>query len=214
MCGSTRSWRRRRWTPSPLPASRRRIRKAEPGTASAPPPTRPSSPALHAHFKAGLRECARRDVVTSHAAFGYLTRRYRLHQVPVLGIAAPESEPEPRRLARLVRFVRKAERAAHFLRDPGEPEARRDPGAGGRCEDARAQPEEAAPGRGGGGQGLSRPHAREPRAISGRRSSACEAPAALPLLLLAVAGAVGGGANAEITVVGCLLAAEAWTRLR
>ena len=37
---------------------------------------------------------------------------------------------------------------------------------------------------------------------------------ALSFLLLAVAGAVGGGANAEITVVGCLLAAEAWTRLR
>jgi hypothetical protein len=37
---------------------------------------------------------------------------------------------------------------------------------------------------------------------------------ALPLLLLAVAGGVGGGANAEITVVGWLLAAEAWTRLR
>ena len=37
---------------------------------------------------------------------------------------------------------------------------------------------------------------------------------ALSLLLLAVAGGVGGGVNAEITVVGCLLAAEAWTWLR
>ena len=57
--------------------------------------------------EAGLRECARRDVVTSHAAFTYLARRYRLEQVPVLGIA-PESEPSPADLARLVRFARKA----------------------------------------------------------------------------------------------------------
>ena len=64
--------------------------------------------ALHADFEAGLRECARRDVVTSHAAFAYLTRRYRLNQVPVLGIA-PESEPSPADLARLVRFARKAD---------------------------------------------------------------------------------------------------------
>jgi len=63
--------------------------------------------ALHADFEAGLRECARRDVVTSHAAFAYLTRRYRLNQVPVLGIA-PESEPSPADLARLVRFARQA----------------------------------------------------------------------------------------------------------
>jgi zinc transport system substrate-binding protein len=63
--------------------------------------------ALHADFEAGLRECARRDVVTSHAAFAYLTRRFRLNQVPVLGIA-PESEPSPADLARLVRFARKA----------------------------------------------------------------------------------------------------------
>ncbi len=63
--------------------------------------------ALHADFETGLKECARRDVVTSHAAFGYLTRRYRLNQVPVLGIA-PEAEPSPADLARLVRFARKA----------------------------------------------------------------------------------------------------------
>jgi len=63
--------------------------------------------ALHAEFEAGLRECARRDVVTSHAAFTYLARRYRLNQVPVLGIA-PETEPSPADLARLVRFARRA----------------------------------------------------------------------------------------------------------
>jgi zinc transport system substrate-binding protein len=63
--------------------------------------------ALHGDFEVGLRECVRRDVVTSHTAFTYLARRYRLNQVPVLGIA-PESEPSPADLARLVRFARKA----------------------------------------------------------------------------------------------------------
>ena len=46
-------------------------------------------------------------MVTSHAAFTYLARRYGLTQVPVLGIAS-ESEPSPADLARLVRFARKA----------------------------------------------------------------------------------------------------------
>jgi zinc transport system substrate-binding protein len=60
---------------------------------------------LHDAFTAGLARCARREVVTSHAAFGYLTTRYGLIQVPVMGIA-PESEPSPADLARLVRFAR------------------------------------------------------------------------------------------------------------
>jgi zinc transport system substrate-binding protein len=62
--------------------------------------------ALHESFVAGLKSCERRDVVTSHAAFGYLTARYGLRQVPVMGLA-PESEPSPADLARLIRFARK-----------------------------------------------------------------------------------------------------------
>ena len=33
---------------------------------------------LDAEFRAGLRTCARRQIVTSHAAFGYLAERYGL----------------------------------------------------------------------------------------------------------------------------------------
>jgi len=61
--------------------------------------------ALDDAFKAGLASCARREVVTSHAAFGYLTRRYGLEQVPVVGVAL-SAEPSPADLARLVRFAR------------------------------------------------------------------------------------------------------------
>lgn len=60
---------------------------------------------LNDRFEAGLRDCARREIVVSHAAFGYLARRYRLEQVPVMGLA-PESEPSPAALAAIARLAR------------------------------------------------------------------------------------------------------------
>jgi zinc transport system substrate-binding protein len=62
--------------------------------------------ALHAEFERGLAECARRDIVVSHAAFGYMAKRYHLTQVPVMGLA-PEAEPSPAELARIVRFAKR-----------------------------------------------------------------------------------------------------------
>ena len=63
--------------------------------------------ALDRDYRRGLSDCARRTVVTSHAAFGYLAARYGLRQVPLLGLA-PETEPTPRELARLVGTVRRS----------------------------------------------------------------------------------------------------------
>jgi len=62
--------------------------------------------ALDQAFTAGLADCARREVVTSHAAFAYLAQRYRLTQVPVMGIS-PEAEPNPADLAAIVRTARR-----------------------------------------------------------------------------------------------------------
>lgn len=56
-------------------------------------------------YRLGLADCRRRTLVTSHAAFGYLAARYGLRQVPLLGLA-PEAEPTPKELARLVRTIR------------------------------------------------------------------------------------------------------------
>ena len=70
--------------------------------------------ALDGRFAAGLRDCVRREVVVSHAAFGYLTRRYRLEQVPVMGLA-PESEPSPAALAAIVRLARRRKVEAVFF---------------------------------------------------------------------------------------------------
>ena len=57
-------------------------------------------------FAAGLRDCASRDMFTSHTAFTYLARRYRLTQVPVMGLA-PESEPSPAELAAIAGLARR-----------------------------------------------------------------------------------------------------------
>jgi zinc transport system substrate-binding protein len=46
----------------------------------------------------GLKTCARREFITSHAAFGYLARRYQLEQIAVSGLS-PETEPSPARIA-------------------------------------------------------------------------------------------------------------------
>jgi len=70
--------------------------------------------ALDERFATGLRNCARRDVVVSHAAFGYLTRRYHLEQVPVMGLA-PEAEPSPAALAAIVRLARQRKVEAVFF---------------------------------------------------------------------------------------------------
>lgn len=59
---------------------------------------------LDAAFQQGLASCERRQIVTSHAAFGYLAKRYGLEQIPLTGIT-PEAEPSPRDLERLVREV-------------------------------------------------------------------------------------------------------------
>jgi zinc transport system substrate-binding protein len=61
--------------------------------------------ALDAEFERGLAHCVRRDLVTSHAAFGYLARRYGLRQVSLEGLI-PGAEPSPAELDRVARLVR------------------------------------------------------------------------------------------------------------
>lgn len=61
---------------------------------------------LDQQFRQGLRHCARRVIVTSHAAFGYLAARYGLVQEPIAGLS-PEAEPDPKRIAELADLVRR-----------------------------------------------------------------------------------------------------------
>jgi zinc transport system substrate-binding protein len=62
--------------------------------------------ALDAEFRTGLRGCARKEIVTGHAAFGYLAQRYGLTQVGVSGLD-PQAEPSPKRIADLTALVRR-----------------------------------------------------------------------------------------------------------
>jgi len=59
---------------------------------------------LHQEFTTGLATCKRRDIITSHAAFAYLAKRYTLNMIPISGIS-PEEEPTPSRLAEIATFV-------------------------------------------------------------------------------------------------------------
>jgi zinc transport system substrate-binding protein len=59
---------------------------------------------LDREFHAGLANCVRRELVTSHAAFGYLAQRYGLRQISVEGLS-PEAEPAPQELARVIARV-------------------------------------------------------------------------------------------------------------
>lgn len=66
--------------------------------------------ALDTDFSAGLAHCASPDLVTSHAAFGYLSRRYGLTQRGITGLR-PEDEPPPGAVAKIADFVK-----AHHVR--------------------------------------------------------------------------------------------------
>ncbi|WP_173084193.1 metal ABC transporter substrate-binding protein [Phytohabitans rumicis] len=53
---------------------------------------------LDKEYAEGLKTCQRREIVTSHSAFGYLAERYNLEQIGITGLT-PEAEPSPQRLA-------------------------------------------------------------------------------------------------------------------
>lgn len=61
---------------------------------------------LDAEFKQALGSCEKKQIVTTHAAFGYLTDRYGLEQVSLSGLS-PEYEPSPKEFAEIAEFARK-----------------------------------------------------------------------------------------------------------
>jgi zinc transport system substrate-binding protein len=69
---------------------------------------------LDGEYRRGLAHCARREIVTSHAAFGYLSLRYDLRQVPLEGLT-PEAEPSAKAVERLVGEVRRTHATTVFF---------------------------------------------------------------------------------------------------
>jgi zinc transport system substrate-binding protein len=92
--------------PMRLAAITRRVAAAL-GDRAAAAPAVEKLDALDARFRTGLADCKRRELVTSHAAFGYLADAYGLRQVALTGLS-PEAEPSPRALERLVREVERS----------------------------------------------------------------------------------------------------------
>lgn len=62
--------------------------------------------ALDASYRTGLAHCIRKDIVTSHAAFGYLAQEYGLQQVAIAGLS-PDEEPSVKQLSDVADIVRK-----------------------------------------------------------------------------------------------------------
>ncbi len=60
---------------------------------------------LDGEFRTGLAQCHTRELVTGHAAFGYLAERYGLHQEGVAGVS-PDIEPDAATLRDLSTHVR------------------------------------------------------------------------------------------------------------
>jgi zinc transport system substrate-binding protein len=69
---------------------------------------------LDSEYRQGLRDCKRHEIVTSHAAFGYLAARYGLEQVSITGLA-PEAEPTPQQLAHVIQIVRRTHATTVFF---------------------------------------------------------------------------------------------------
>jgi zinc transport system substrate-binding protein len=59
---------------------------------------------LDAAFRRGLSHCQRTEFVASHAAFGYLARRYGLTMIAIAG-ATPEVEPSAQHLAQVQSLI-------------------------------------------------------------------------------------------------------------
>ena len=69
---------------------------------------------LDTEYRQGLRDCKRHEIVTSHAAFGYLAARYGLEQVSITGLS-PEAEPTPQQLAHVIQIVRRTHATTVFF---------------------------------------------------------------------------------------------------
>lgn len=60
---------------------------------------------LDAKYKNGLSTCKSKDIITSHAAFGYLAKAYGLNQVSIAGLS-PDAEPSTQQLAGVAKFAK------------------------------------------------------------------------------------------------------------
>lgn len=61
--------------------------------------------ALQTNFKTNLAQCTKKDIVTSHSAFGYLANEFGLEQISISGLS-PEEEPSTQDLIKVAKLAR------------------------------------------------------------------------------------------------------------
>ncbi len=76
---------------------------------------------LDEEWKSGTKECASRDLVVAHEAFGYLAARYDFEQMGVNGLS-PETEPSPTTIARAADFVKENDVKTIYYESVAAPE--------------------------------------------------------------------------------------------
>ncbi len=60
---------------------------------------------LDRQYKMSLQNCKTKDIITSHAAFGYLASTYGLKQIAIAGLS-PDAEPSLQGLAKIATFAK------------------------------------------------------------------------------------------------------------
>ena len=60
---------------------------------------------LDNQFRQGLNSCNKKDIITSHAAFGYLASEYHFNQMAISGLS-PDAEPSVQKLAEVAEFAK------------------------------------------------------------------------------------------------------------
>lgn len=61
---------------------------------------------LDEEYRTGLASCRIKDIVTSHAAFGYLAKQYGLTQISIAGLS-PDAEPSAQQMADIAQLAKK-----------------------------------------------------------------------------------------------------------
>ncbi|RUS47053.1 metal ABC transporter substrate-binding protein [Cohnella sp. AR92] len=79
---------------------------------------------LDEDYREGLKNVSKKELVTQHAAFGYLAKEYGLVQVPISGLS-PEQEPSPEEMAKVVEFAREHQVGTIFFETLVDPKVAR-----------------------------------------------------------------------------------------
>ena len=61
--------------------------------------------ALHEEYSQSLSRASQLQIITSHAAFGYMAHRYGLQQIAIMGIQ-PDAEPTAQRMGEIINYVK------------------------------------------------------------------------------------------------------------